>query len=160
MAQNYPEAVKEFAKAAVLNPNLASLQSYYGRALLFTGDANGAAEAFRKELASNPNDYDANFQLASIWAHRGREADARPLLQRAVQVRPGSAEARDALANGFRDRTADGGVPIGAPAPAIAGLEWKHLTKPVVLVFGTYTCPKLRTSIEDIKRVYGEYPDR
>src|SRR5262249_13019099 len=101
-AGNYPGAVKEFAKAAALNAGVPSLQSYYGRALLFTGDADGAVEAFRKELASNPNDFDANFQLASILPHRGKTDEARSLLERAVQVRPGSRRAREALPNGFR----------------------------------------------------------
>ena len=84
-----------------MNPDVPSLHSYYGQALLFTGDADGAMAAFRKELAANPNDFDANLQLASILSHRGKADEARPLLERAVQVRPGSREARDALANGF-----------------------------------------------------------
>ena len=45
-----------------------------------------------KELAANPNDFDANLQLASILARRGQPAEARPLLERAVQVRPGSCQ--------------------------------------------------------------------
>ena len=124
-AGNYPGAVAELAKAAALNPAVPSLQSYYGQALLFTGDADGATEAFRKELTANPNDFDANFQLASILAHRGKSAEARPLLERAVQVRPGSLEARAALANGFRanEATKTDGIAAGAPAPSIGTLD-------------------------------------
>jgi len=69
-AGDYPAAIREFAKAEKLNPGLPSLHSYYGRALLFTGDPDGAESQFRKELAAYPNDYDANFQLAAILAHR------------------------------------------------------------------------------------------
>ena len=162
-AGNYPGAVKEFALAAALNPDVASLQSYYGQALLFTGDADGAAEAFRRELATNPNDFDANFRLASILAHRGNSAEARPLLERAVQVRPGSLEARDALANGFRmDQPPkdDPGIPPGSPAPAVGTLDPSRLAKPMVLVFGSYTCPKLRGSAADLKRVAERYGGR
>jgi tetratricopeptide (TPR) repeat protein len=133
-----------------------SLQSYYGQALLFTGDADGATAAFRKELAANPNDYDANFQLASILAHRGKPAEARPLLERAVQVRPGSLAARDALANGFRAAApvqTDSGIAAGSPAPAIGPLDLSRLSKPMVLVFGSYTCPKLRGSAADLKHI-------
>jgi tetratricopeptide (TPR) repeat protein len=161
MDANYPGAVQEFAKAIALNPNVPSLQSYYGRALLFTGDADGAAAAFRNELALNPNDFDANFQLAAILSQRGKAAEARPLLERAVELRPGSAEARAALEHGFSSsHSADAGVLLGAPAPAIASLDLAHLPKPMVLVFGSYTCPKLRFSAADLKRAWGEFHDR
>jgi tetratricopeptide (TPR) repeat protein len=156
-AGNYPEAVKEFAKAEALKPDLPSLHSYYGQALLFTGDADGAAQAFRKELAIDPNDFDANFQLASILWHRGDRDGARPLLERAVQVRPGSREARDALANGFQLAASDAGVPAGSAAPPVAGIDLAHLSRPVALVFGSYTCPKLRTSAGDLKRIAQAY---
>jgi len=161
-AGDYPGAVKELAKAVALNPDVPSLQSYYGQALLFTGDADGAVQAFRKELASNPNDYGANFQLASILAHRGKLDEARPLLERAVAVRPGSTEARDALANGFRleKPAADSGIAPGSPAPAIGTLDLRHPLKPVVLVFGSYTCPKLRGSAADLKKIAAQYGGR
>jgi tetratricopeptide (TPR) repeat protein len=162
-AGNLAAAIKEFARSESFNPDLLSLHSYYGQALLFTGDADGAMRAFRKELALNPNDFDANLQLASILSHRGQSAQARPLLERAVQVRPGSIEARDALANGFHfDRPApgDAGIAAGLPAPPVGPLELSRLSKPLVLVFGSYTCPKLRAAAADLNRVYNHYHDR
>jgi tetratricopeptide (TPR) repeat protein len=162
-AGNYPGAVKELNQAAVLNPEVPSLQSYLGQALLFTGDADGAVRAFRKELAANPNDYDANFRLASILARRGAYEESRQLLERAAQVRPGSEEARAALANGFHFEPAapgDAGIPVGADAPAIGTLTFAGLARPVVLVFGSYTCPKLRSSAEELKRIAIEYYQR
>ena len=162
-ARNYPGAVKEFGQAAALNPAVPSLQSYLGQALLFTGDADGAVAAFRKELAANPNDYDANFQLASILARRGEAEESRALLQRAVEVRPGSAEARAALDHGFhfeQPASDDAGVPAGAPAPPVGTLHFTSLTRPVVLVFGSYTCPKLRSSASELKRIAASYHER
>ena len=161
-AGDYPGAVKELAKAVALNPDVPSLESYYGQALLFTGDADGAAEAFRKELAYNPNDYEANLRLASILAHRGKLDEARPLLERAVEVRPGSAEARDALAHGFHfDKpAADSGIAPGSPAPSIGTLNLRYLSKPVALVFGSYTCPKLRGSAASLKKIAAQYGGR
>jgi tetratricopeptide (TPR) repeat protein len=158
---DYPGAVKELTRAAAMNPDVPSLQSYLGQALLFTGDADGATAAFRKELAANPNDYDANFQLASILARRGEAVESRRLLERAVQVRPGSLEARTALDKGFHfEQSGDPGVPVGAPAPVIGTLAFRDMARPVVLVFGSYTCPKLRSSAAELKRIAAEYHDR
>jgi tetratricopeptide (TPR) repeat protein len=166
-AGNYPAAVKELDQAAALNPDVPSLQSYLGQALLFTGDADGAVAAFRKELAANPNDYDANFQLASILARRGQAEESHRLLERAALVRPGSAEARAALAGGFHfERAAppnpdiDPGIPVGTAAPPVGTLAFAALARPVVLVFGSYTCPKLRSSAADLKRIAAEYHER
>lgn len=154
-SHRYPEAVQEFAKAEALNSNLPSLHSYLGQALLSTGDPDGASAAFRKELEQNPNDYDANFQLASILSVRGKTVEARPYLERAIQVRPSSSEARQALASGFQFKAgAADGVSVGAAAPLVAGVRW---SKPTVLVFGSYTCPKLRYSAEALNRLYERY---
>ncbi|HLH20750.1 MAG TPA: tetratricopeptide repeat protein [Bryobacteraceae bacterium] len=160
---DYPGAVKELERAAELNPDVPSLQSYLGQALLFTGDAEGAAQAFRKELAADPNDFDANFQLAQILARRGAAEEARKLLARAVEVRPGSEEARAALAAGFHfdaPPSKDPGVAAGAKAPAIGALHFEGLPRPVALVFGSYTCPKLRSSAADLKRLAERYGGR
>jgi tetratricopeptide (TPR) repeat protein len=162
-AGDYPGAVKELSQAAALNPEVPSLQSYLGQALLFTGDADGAARAFRKELATDPNDYDANFRLASILARRGQAEESRRLLERAVQVRPGSVEARVALTGGFHFEQAasgDPGIPVGAVAPPAGALTFTGLARPVVLVFGSYTCPKLRSSAADLKRIAAQYHER
>jgi tetratricopeptide (TPR) repeat protein len=99
MARDYPNAVKEFSQAIALNPDLPSLHSYYGRALLFTGDPDGAAGAFRKQLASDPNDYESNLRLAEILSRRHQYAEGRSLYERALRVRPGSAEAGYGLAS-------------------------------------------------------------
>jgi tetratricopeptide (TPR) repeat protein len=162
-AGDYPGAVKELNRAAALNGDLPSLQSYLGKALLFTGDADGAVAAFRKELAANPNDFDANFQLASILARRGRQQEARELIERAVQVRPDSAEARAALTAGVRLQPGaadDPGIPVGAPAPPVGPLTFSALARPVALIFGSYTCPKLRTSAPELKRIAAEYHEQ
>jgi tetratricopeptide (TPR) repeat protein len=161
-AGNMPGAVKEFSKAQAMNPDVPSLHSYLGQALLFTGDADGAAAAFRKELAANLNDFDANLQLASILAHRGDREESRKLLERAVQIRPGSHEAREALANGFHfdaPKQGDSGIAAGSSAPPIGSMDFVHLARPVVLVFGSYTCPKLRSSATDLKRLSEQYKD-
>ena len=47
-------------------PQLPDVFSYYGLALLSTGDMAAAATAFRKELESNPNDFVSNLQLGVL----------------------------------------------------------------------------------------------
>jgi len=220
MANDYPNALKEFAKAIAVNPDLPSLQSYNGQALLFTGDPDAAAAAFRKELASDPNDYDSNLRLAEILSRRRQYAEARPLYERALRVRPGSAEAgygiaeldlaelqperarqrleklvaqwpqyaeahrglaaadeqlgRSAEAGRERALAAQldagsGGLAVGSLAPDFALLAPTgdgHVRlsdfrgkRPVVMILGSYTCPKFRSQADTLNALYDRYHD-
>ncbi len=167
-AGDYPAAVKELTRAAALNPDVPSLQSYLGKALLFTGDADGAVEAFHKALAADPNDFDADYYLASILARRGQKQESHALLEHAAQIRPGSPEVQAALAGDFHfdgargsgGARSDPGIAVGAAAPAIGTLDFSAMDRPTVLVFGSYTCPKLRSSAADLKRIALQYHDR
>jgi tetratricopeptide (TPR) repeat protein len=94
---DFPAAVKELGSAIELNPRLPQLQSYYGLALLNTGDPEGAAAAFRQELAANPDDYAANLTLAQILIVDKRYREAMPLAQAALRRHPGSTQAELAL---------------------------------------------------------------
>ncbi len=98
---DYPAAVKQLASAIDLNPNLPQLESFYGRALLETGDSDGAAAAFRKELTNNANDYAANLGLGQIMTARKQFNEAIPVLQHALTLRPQAAEAHLALGECF-----------------------------------------------------------
>ena len=98
MAKDYPAAVKDFGTALKMDPGLPSLYSYYGRALLFSGDPEAAAEAFRKQLQADANDYDANYQLAEILRYRKDPAAAEPLYRKAMALRPEADEPRYGLA--------------------------------------------------------------
>jgi tetratricopeptide (TPR) repeat protein len=224
MAKDYPGAVKEFSRATGINADLPSLQSYYGQALLFTGDPDGAATAFRKQLASDPNDYDSNLRLAQILFQRHQYVEARPLYERALRVRAGSAEAYYGLAEldlaerrpeqarrrleqivaswpgyaeahralsiayqelgrkqeAIRERAAaakldggegsGGGIPLGSAAPDFtlvlsSGDRPVRLSefrgkRPVVLVMGSYTCPKFRSQVPVLNALYERYHER
>ncbi len=188
-AQNYPAAVTEFAKAAALNPALASVHSFHGQALLRTGDADGASDAFRRELAQQPADFEANLQLGQILLARKRFEDARPLLERAVQLRSQSAETHASLEElerltghaeaALRERRLAGtgaavstpdGPPIGSKAPefalpqlgshALLSLKELRAAKPVLLVFGSYTCPQLRAASSALNNLYPRFQNR
>ncbi|MFN7994763.1 MAG: tetratricopeptide repeat protein [Bryobacteraceae bacterium] len=101
MNRNFATAAQELQKAIALNPEMPSIHSWYGQALLETGDPDGAAVAFRKELESDPTDFEANARLGQILSSRRQFSEAEPYLRRAVQVRPGSAESRFALAKAY-----------------------------------------------------------
>ena len=96
---DYPSALNALRRAIELNPELSHLQSYYGQALIFTGDPDGALAAFQKQLASDANDYEANFFSASILLKRAKYTEAELLLHRAVLLRPAASGARLALAD-------------------------------------------------------------
>ena len=91
---NYPAAVKELARAIELNPKLPQVQSYYGLALLNTGDPVGAAAAFRRELAEDPNDFAANLALGQILIVAKQYPEATPFVRAALHRHPESIEAR------------------------------------------------------------------
>jgi len=94
---DYPAAVKELASAIDLNPHLPELQSFYGLALLYTGDPAGAASAFRRALSEIRGDYISNLALGQILIVDKHYDEAMPLIQAALRSRPESIEAGLAL---------------------------------------------------------------
>ncbi len=96
--RDYAGALEDLKKAVALNPRLPDVYSYCGQAMLATGDAEGAADAFRKELAANPNDFLSNLQLAVVLKQDQNFDDALKYLHRALQVRPGDLGVRYQLA--------------------------------------------------------------
>jgi tetratricopeptide (TPR) repeat protein len=224
-AGDFPAAVKQFSAAIELNPSLPDLQSAYGRALLDTGDAEAASEAFRKELMSDLGSFDANFYLAQIHLAKREWSAAEPLVTRSLELRPDSLESKLALADldigegklqdarqvllaaektwpksvavhqrlshvyeelhlrtdaeregGLaarlepKHRSAGEGPRPGDPAPEFSSTpvgsgDLVSLSKlrnagPVLLVFGSYTCPNFRSAAGTLNRLYGEYKSR
>ena len=219
---DYPAAVKELASAIELNPRLPQLQSFYGLALLNTGDPVGAAAAFRRELAENPNDYAANLALGQILIVSKKYDEALPLIEAALLRHPESIEAalalgeclsgtgklqearerleavtraapasreahRDLLSvytqlhlgpEAARERATvsrlereaaatEGGPLINGLAPDFelpeAGQkrqvrlsDYRGKT-PVVLVFGSYSCPNFRSSADGLNALFRQY---
>src|SRR3954454_8933301 len=221
-AGDYPASVKELASAIQMNPKLTGLESLYGRALLNTGDPDGALEAFRAELIVHPGDYAANLGIGQILVERRQFDEAIEHLRGALQLRPQSTEAKQSLAEGLngagrfaearpyaesaakeipnsadahrtlaaadqglhrtseaaaesklanaidRDREArTGGLKLNESAPdfslreagsgkTVALREFRGKS-PVVLVFGSYTCPNFRSAAEPLRNMYQRY---
>ena len=93
-AADFPGALQDLTRAIELNPRLPSVHAYYGQALMATGNTKAASQAFRAELALNPNDFTANLNLAVLLKQDRDYDQAIPLLQRALRIRPGDIRVR------------------------------------------------------------------
>ena len=58
------------------------------------GDAPGAAQALRRELAINPNHFDAHLLLGLLLRQDSRNDEAREHVEKALSLRPGDPGAR------------------------------------------------------------------
>jgi tetratricopeptide (TPR) repeat protein len=105
--------MKQFAGALKLNPAVPGLHSWYGQALLATGDPEAASQAFREELQQNPNDFDSNLRLGQILLQRKASDEALPLLDKAAAERPQSFEAHMSFARAeLQKRDYDRAIPL------------------------------------------------
>jgi tetratricopeptide (TPR) repeat protein len=99
---NYPEAVEQFKEAIRKNPRALDLHFRAGRSLLMSSHSpevlSQAQQQFEAELALNPNDAVAEYEIAEILIAEQRPGDARPHLERAVQLNGEFPEALIALA--------------------------------------------------------------
>jgi tetratricopeptide (TPR) repeat protein len=93
-AHDYPAARIDLAKAVELNPNLPDVYAYYGLSLQAIGDPTGAAEAYRKALVANPNNFTANLELGVLLKNEQKLDEALDKLRRALQTRPDHLDAR------------------------------------------------------------------
>ena len=89
----------DLEKAVALNPKLPGVHSYLALALLRSADTVGAASEFQKELANDPNDFEANLQLGGLLRQEEKFDEARRLLGHALSIRPGDFGARYQLSS-------------------------------------------------------------
>lgn len=89
MVNDFAGALEDFAKAVELDPNLPEVYSYYGMALLSTGDQAAAKKAFQRELASNPNNFDANLRVGVLLRQNEENDEALKYFRHALEIRPG-----------------------------------------------------------------------
>jgi tetratricopeptide (TPR) repeat protein len=81
-------AAVELERAAQLDPKLPGVHGVHGRALLDSGRRAEAAEAFRRELANNPTDFDSNLYLGLLLKDDNTLDEAQDYLKRASRLRP------------------------------------------------------------------------
>jgi tetratricopeptide (TPR) repeat protein len=98
----YTEAIAEYQKAIAKNPNAINLHYLLGRAILMQSHEPAALERarseFTAELALNPSDAVAEYQIAQILATQMKPAEAAPHFERAAELRPDFPEALIAVA--------------------------------------------------------------
>jgi tetratricopeptide (TPR) repeat protein len=80
-------ALPEIERAIALDPRLATVHSLHGRALMDAGRRQEAAEAFRRELENNPNDFDSNLYLGLLMKDENRLDESSDHLRRASRLR-------------------------------------------------------------------------
>jgi tetratricopeptide (TPR) repeat protein len=81
--------LEELGRAVALNPELPSVHSLYGRALLETGNRDRARAEFEAELTRNPLDFDAHLYLGVLLKEDQAFDQAMAHFERALGVRPG-----------------------------------------------------------------------
>lgn len=97
--RDFHGALTDLKKAIELNPNLPDVYSYYGLALLYTGDQAGSQQAFQKELEHDPNNFDANLRMGLLLRVDQEYDRALPYLQHALELRPGDLSTRFEIAS-------------------------------------------------------------
>lgn len=92
-------ALPEVRAALERNPAVALASSLLGRCLMDDkrNDFPGAIEAFRRELAGDPNHFESNLYLASLLREGGQAEEALAFAERAARLRPGDVAARYSL---------------------------------------------------------------
>jgi tetratricopeptide (TPR) repeat protein len=96
--RDYQNAVGELARAVALNPELPSLHTIYGRALVASGDREKGMRAYRTALDQKPDDFEANLQLGVLYRLDRQFETAMRYLQRAATIRPDDVALRHATA--------------------------------------------------------------
>jgi tetratricopeptide (TPR) repeat protein len=98
----YTEAIAEYRKAIVKNPRAINLHYRLGRALLQQSHdpavLNQARKEFEAELALNPSDAVAEYQVGQIFTIEQKKAEAAPHFERAAELRSDFPEALIAVA--------------------------------------------------------------
>jgi tetratricopeptide (TPR) repeat protein len=121
LADDAEGALKEIRRSIELNPKLPAVQAWHGRVLMRLGDTENAKIAFRSELASNANDFDANLYLGVLLRHDKQIDEALRHLSRAIGLRPRDQYARYHLAAVY----AAAGTPNEA-RPLLEGVLKEH----------------------------------
>ena len=82
------KAIEHLEAAVRLKPDSPEFRTNLAASLSHAGKNDSAAEQFSKALSLAPDDYSANHNMGEFYIQTGKIADARPLLERAQQIKP------------------------------------------------------------------------
>ncbi len=87
----YRQALEVFQKAVSLNPKLPNIYSDLALAYDGVGEPGKASAALKKELAEDPNNFEANYLMGRTDRINDDDADAVKYLDKANELQPGDA---------------------------------------------------------------------
>jgi tetratricopeptide (TPR) repeat protein len=90
----FEQARSDLEEALRLNSSLPAVYTLVGTARDKTGDVKEAEVAFRKAIAINPDDFEANLYLGAILYKRRDMEEAKGYLDRALRLKPTDSMAR------------------------------------------------------------------
>jgi tetratricopeptide (TPR) repeat protein len=93
------EEARRYADLAVkADPDLPGVNTLSGLVREYSGDLEGAQEAFRRAIAQKPDDFEAHLRLGSVLYQLRKLDEAQTQLELALQIEPTSSYARFELA--------------------------------------------------------------
>jgi tetratricopeptide (TPR) repeat protein len=95
-SNNFLQAIKIYEKVLELNPNDVDTYNDLGLAFHYTGNADSAVETLRKGTEAVPSFQRIWLSLGFVLTSSGRNAEARPALQKAVELNPTSTVGQEA----------------------------------------------------------------
>lgn len=153
--RQYDDARARLEKALVVRSSSSEARYELGVVQAATGRIDEARDAFEHVLRDAPQFAAAHAALASVYARIGRAGDA-------------ATERQSAGADGTTED--DSLLTVGAIAPEFSlpragapgevALVSLRRTRPVVLIFGSLSCPKFRFDASALQRIYDSYNDR
>lgn len=181
-------ALRAFQEELAVNPGDFDANLGVAQILAVRKKFSEASAAAQRALLVRPDSAPASLVLAECLNGVANFRGARSYAQTAVKALPASAEAHQTLSIAYqglgmsgesaRERLLarklrsfdDPGPPLGQPAPAFSLLSVPAGTvtdlaafrgkSPVVLVFGSYSCPNFRSSAATLVSLYRRYQPR
>jgi tetratricopeptide (TPR) repeat protein len=95
-SNNFLQAIKVYEKVLELNPNDVDTYNDLGLAFHYTGNTDSAVETFRKGTEAVPSFQRIWLSLGFVLASSGKNVEARPALQKAVELNPDSTVGQEA----------------------------------------------------------------
>src|SRR6185295_223202 len=88
LVRDYARARAVMEEALVLDPNVSRAHNALGVIAADTGHLDEAIQHLKRAVELNPREWDTLFNLGKLLRRQGREAEARPYLERFVREAP------------------------------------------------------------------------